>query len=145
MLAVANRFVRYQRPTPSARGHHPGIFGLANGLARAGVLSSTEWAFWREHNDWYEANLTYPDARAYDRAVNPRAASWFKTSAVAFLAPIPGYLAILRAHGVRCVQVRSDDPGTVVYEDAHQVVVVPRVPAEPTDGIRPVIGVPRAG
>lgn len=93
------------------------------------------WAFWRKHNDWYETNLTRPDARVYDRAMNPLAASWFKPSAVAFLAPIPGYLAIMRAHGVDCVEVRSDDPGIVVYEDAYQIVVVPAA-----DGARPVIG-----
>lgn len=145
LLAVAYRYVRRQRPTPNARGHHTGIFGLVNGLARAGALSSAEWTFWRTHNDWYEANLTYPDARAYDRAVNPLAASWFKTSAVAFLAPIPGYLAILRAHSVDCVEARADDPGAVVYEDAHQVVAVPPVAAELTDGIRPVIGESGAG
>jgi hypothetical protein len=142
---VAYRFVRYQRPIPNARGHHTGIFGLVNGLARAGALSSTEWVFWREHNNWYEANLTYPDARAYDRAEYPLAASWFTTSAIAFLAPLPGYLAILRAHGVDCVEVRSDDPGSVVYEDAHQIVVVPDMTAEPTDGITPVIDGSGAG
>jgi hypothetical protein len=134
---VANRYVRYQRPTPNARGHHTGIFGLVNGLAHAGALSSAERAFWRKHNDWYEANLTYPDSRVYDRAVNPLAASWFKTSAFAFLAPIPGYLAILRAHGVYCIEVRSDDPGIVIYEDIHQIVVVPRRPAETAGGIGP--------
>ncbi|GAA3237886.1 hypothetical protein GCM10017691_37440 [Pseudonocardia petroleophila] len=45
--------------------------------------------------------------------------------ATEFLQLIPGYLEILRAHGVDCVEVRSDDPGRVVYEDEHQVVVVP--------------------
>ncbi len=127
---MSHRYVRYQRPTPNARGHHTGICGLVNGLAHAGALSSSEWTFWRTHNDWYEANLTYPDAHVYDRAVNPLAASWFRASAAAFLAPIPGYLTILKAHGVDCVEVRSDDPGIVIYEDAVQIVVVPHVVAE---------------
>jgi hypothetical protein len=120
------RYVRYQSPTPNHRGHRTGIFGLANGLARAGALAAAEMRFWRANNAWYEANLTYPDAHVYDRAVNPFAASWFRTSAVEFLMPIPGYLAILRSHGVDCVEVRSNDPGSVLYEDEHQIVVVPR-------------------
>lgn len=40
LLAVT--YVRYQRPTPNVHGHHTGIFGLADGLAQAGVLSSVE-------------------------------------------------------------------------------------------------------
>ncbi|MGR8009362.1 hypothetical protein ACU6WZ_13220 [Streptomyces hypolithicus] len=50
-----------------------------------------------------------------------------------------GYLEILTAHGVGWRLVRSDDPGRVVYEDAHQIVVVPYVPARtpsPTCGCR---------
>ena len=131
---MARRYIRYQRPTPNSRGHHTGIFGLANGLANSGALSLHELAFWRAHNAWYDANLTYPDVSVYDRAVNPLATSWFKASAAAFLSPIPGYLAILRQHGVDCVEVRSDDPGAVIYEDAHQIVVVPRTAPEDPDG-----------
>lgn len=38
---------------------------------------------------------------------------------------VPGYLRILAAHGVECVRVELADPGTVIYDDPHQVVVVP--------------------
>jgi hypothetical protein len=123
---VSEAFVRYQSPVPNARGHFTGIFGLANGLARAGVLSEGEMEFWRATNAWYEANLSLPDPGVYDRATNPFATSWFRTATAGrFLAPVPGYLAILRAHGVACVEVRSDDPGRVVHRDEHQIVVVP--------------------
>lgn len=61
--------------------------------------------------------------------MNPIAASWFKASATEFLVPVPGYLAILGNHGVGCVEVRSDAPGAVLYEDEHQIVVVPRAAA----------------
>ncbi|MZG03727.1 hypothetical protein GTW62_15855, partial [Streptomyces sp. SID5614] len=39
---------------------------------------------------------------------------------------IPGYLALLAAHGVPCERLESADPGRVVYEDDVQIVVVPR-------------------
>lgn len=120
-------YVRYQSPTPNPRGHFTGVFGLANGLARAGVLTATEMEFWRTTNAWYDANYPIPDPSVYDRAVNPFAASWFKTAtADRFLTPIPRYLAILQAHGVECVAVHSDAPGQIVYEDEYQIVVVPQ-------------------
>jgi hypothetical protein len=124
-LFVRGRFVRYESPLVNEHGRHTGVFGLANGLARAGLLSEADREFWRTQNAWYDETLSYPPAAAYDRATNPLAASWFKASAVTFLAPVPGYLAMLRRHEVLCVERWSDDPGRVVYEDEHQVVVVP--------------------
>jgi hypothetical protein len=41
------------------------------------------------------------------------------------LARIPGYLAVLAAHEVASVGIRSHDPGVVIYEDDYQVVVTP--------------------
>jgi hypothetical protein len=38
---------------------------------------------------------------------------------------VPGYLQLLDTHGVECVELRSADPGRVVYEDDVQVVVTP--------------------
>jgi hypothetical protein len=35
--------------------------------------------------------------------------------------------ACLDAHGISCDAVWSDDPGLAIYEDEHQVVVVPRL------------------
>jgi hypothetical protein len=62
----------------------------------------------------------------YDPEVNPGAVAWFKTSATHLLDRVPGYLTLLAAHGVRCERLESADPGRIVYEDEHQVVVVPR-------------------
>jgi hypothetical protein len=44
--------------------------------------------------------------------------------------PIPGYLAILAAHNLPCERYTSSDPGRVVYQDPHQVVVVPHETSE---------------
>jgi hypothetical protein len=61
----------------------------------------------------------------YDRELNPLAVAWFKSSAHELFDRVPGYLEILAAHGVGFERVRSADPGRVIYEDEHQVVVVP--------------------
>ncbi|WP_103500994.1 MULTISPECIES: hypothetical protein [unclassified Streptomyces] len=122
-------FVRFQAPTRNARNIFPGVFALANALAHSGVLSESEYRFWRSGNDWYNAHLTNPgtvDPTVFDRGVNPVTASWFTTAAVESLDRVAGYLDLLAAHGVACERLESTDPGRILYEDAWQVVVAPR-------------------
>ncbi|MEV5974086.1 hypothetical protein [Streptomyces sp. NPDC051921] len=130
--AGAAPFVRFQGTVRSPRGHFPGIFALANTLAREGRLSEEQYRFWRSANDWYDA--AYPDPSAtdptvYDDALHPGAVAWFKPTATHLLDRIPGYLDLLAAHGVPCVRIESPDPGRIVYEDDVQVVAVPWEPA----------------
>ncbi|NGY62023.1 hypothetical protein G7043_24130 [Lentzea sp. NEAU-D13] len=126
------RYVRYQAVEPNANGNFTGIFGLFNGLARRGQLTVEQEAFRRTNNAWYDAAYADPskvDPTVYDRTINPGAAAWFKVAATHLLDRVPGYLAILDAHGVEWRRLESDDPGRVIYEDADQVVVVPRSPS----------------
>ncbi|MFE2227666.1 hypothetical protein [Streptomyces kronopolitis] len=121
-------YVRFQATRRSPRGHFPGVFALANGLARDGRLSEEQYRFWRAGNDWYDANYPNPsdtDPTVYDHELNPGAVAWFKTSAVRLIERVDGYLILLAAHDVGCVRVESADPGKIIYEDAEQVVVVP--------------------
>ncbi|WP_081416345.1 hypothetical protein [Arthrobacter castelli] len=124
------KFVRYQASSANHRGTFPGIFGLANGLAHDGRLSEADFTWWRNANDW--CNTAYPDPSTsdpsiYDRTVNPTAQAWFKvaTPAPHLLAKVDGYLSLLHRYGVECERVASDDPGTILYEDEFQIVVVP--------------------
>ncbi|MFD3331273.1 hypothetical protein ACFWV1_01230 [Streptomyces sp. NPDC058700] len=127
------RHIRFQSPTRSPRGHRPGVFGLANPLAREGRLSPAEYAIWRASNDWYDAHFPNPstvDPTVYDPLLNPGAAAWFRATATEALARVAPYLRILRDHGVPCVRLESARPGRIVYEDAYQVVAVgPPAPA----------------
>lgn len=121
-------FVRYQSQLPHQRGIHVGVFGLANGLAKAGKLSDSEWAAWRAGNDWF--NQAYPDPsvshpEVYDQAVNPHAAAWFKATASHLLERVEPYLELLNRHEVRWVKLFEKDPGRIIYEDEVQFVVVP--------------------
>ncbi|WP_329314219.1 hypothetical protein [Streptomyces sp. NBC_01262] len=125
---MAALFVRFQAPVRNARGHFPGVFALANGLGRSGRLVGAERRFWQDGNDWYEANLTDPskvDPSVYDRSLNPGATAWFKSTAGEVLDRVAGYLDLLSVHEVACERIESPNPGKVVYEDEHQVVVVP--------------------
>ncbi|MCX5444175.1 hypothetical protein ACFVJW_07840 [Streptomyces libani] len=121
-------YVRFQGATRSPRGHFPGIFALANGLAREGKLSDEQYQFWRAGNDWYDAhypNPSHTDPTVYDSSRNPGAVAWFKATAVHLIERVDGYLQLLAAHEVACERVESTDPGRIVYEDEVQVVVVP--------------------
>jgi hypothetical protein len=121
-------YVRFQSTVLNQRGIFTGVFGLVNNLSRQGELTVEQEKFRRTNNDWYDATYTNPttvDASVYDAEVNPGAVAWFKESAVHLIERVDGYLEILAAHGVECVEVRSADPGRVVYEDADQIVVVP--------------------
>ncbi len=124
----APRWIRLQSPTTNGRGHHPGIFGLANHLAGSGALTDPEMVAWRAGNDWYEMNLTDPatiDPTVYDRAIHPVTAAWFAGDATELLERAEFYLDLLARHDVPVERVESEDPGQVIYRDADQVVVVP--------------------
>lgn len=119
--------MRFEAAEANRHGRFPGVFGLVNGLARAGVLTGEQERFRRVNNDWYNAHLVDPsevDPRIYDRAVHPGAASWFKAVAMGMIGRVEGYLAILDAHGVGWVRLDSGVPGEIVYEDSNQVVAV---------------------
>ncbi|GAB7035571.1 hypothetical protein AB0G35_26200 [Streptomyces sp. NPDC021749] len=127
------RYVRFQGTTRSPHGHFPGIFALANGLARDGRLSEEQYRFWRAANDWYDAHYANPsdtDPLVYDRQRNPGAVAWFKINATHLIDRVDGYLHLLAAHGVPYERLESTDPGHIIYEDDDQVVVVPRRKAD---------------
>ncbi|MCX4745606.1 hypothetical protein OG455_08740 [Kitasatospora sp. NBC_01287] len=114
---------------PNRRGSYPGVFALINGLSAAGRLTEEQEAFRRGSYAWFEENYANPsdiDPAVYDRERNPGAQAWFRATARPHLEQVRGHLAILAAHGVGCEELRSADPGVVVYEDEHQVVVIPR-------------------
>jgi len=122
-------YIRYESPTPNSRGAYTGIFGLANGLARSGRLSPTDWGWWRSNNDWFDA--AYPDPATVDPTLfeptkNPIVTCWFKDTATHLLDRVDGYLGLLQRHDISCVRRQTPDPGLVLYDDAVQVVVAPR-------------------
>ncbi|MET8758233.1 hypothetical protein [Lentzea sp. NPDC004782] len=85
------RYVRYQAVEPTSRGTSAGVFGLVNGLRRAGRLTEEQESFCRTTGDWYNAAYTDPstvDPAIYDRTINPGAAAWFKAGATHLLGRI---------------------------------------------------------
>ncbi|MGZ4540728.1 MAG: hypothetical protein ACXVXS_16550 [Blastococcus sp.] len=85
-------------------------------------------AFRARHNAWFDRHLVLPtdvDPTVYDHDLNPGAVAWFRATALTCLERVPGYLAILDAHGIPWERVEAHHAGRVVYEDDLQVVAVP--------------------
>jgi hypothetical protein len=124
--------VRFQGVELTERGVSSGVFALVNGLAFAGSLTAAQERFRRVNNDWFNDHLPDPcrqDPTLYDRQRHPQATSWFRETAEQMLQRVDGYLRILDAHGIAWRATWSSDPGIVLYDDEHQVVVVPARPA----------------
>ena len=120
-------FVRFQSTEPSPTGRFPGVFALANNLAHDGQLTTDEYDWWRQNNDWFNNAYADPssvDPQVFDRAINPVTSCWFKEEAADhLLVRMVGYLDLLDRHEISWVRLRSANPGQVLYEDDVQIVV----------------------
>jgi hypothetical protein len=121
------RYLRFESAVPNRRGTYPGLFALANGLARDGKLSAEDHAFWRAGNDF--GNQAYPDPgvthpELFDRAIRPFVACWFLVGAGSnhLVELARGFLDLLDRYDVPWVERRTDAPGPILYRDHVQVV-----------------------
>jgi hypothetical protein len=100
---VTTTFVRFQSAVPNRRGTFPGVFALVNGLARGGVLSGAEHAWWSAETARGDSLYTDPstvDPTCYDRSVNPGARAWFRHTATDLIALTDDYVRLLDRYGV---------------------------------------------
>ena len=101
---------------------------MANGLRDGSLLSEADVAWLRSANEYATATYTDPstvEPDCYDSARNPGARSWFKSDSVSLIRMTAGYLQLLDRYSVPWAELRTSDPGRLVYEDAVQVVAVP--------------------
>ena len=124
-------FVRFRSPNPNARGARVGVFALANGLRSDGRLTAADSAWLADNNAWYNDAYAEPSSDVFDRAAHPITECWFRSSATHLLDRVDGYLVLLDRYGEPWERVETDDPGTVLFEDSVQVVVVPLRAASP--------------
>ncbi|MGN8050872.1 hypothetical protein ACTJKO_14410 [Curtobacterium sp. 22159] len=121
-------WVRYQSAVPNRHGRFPGVFALANGLHRSGLLRPADAELHREANR--AASGAYPDPSTvqpgcYDRDRNPGARAWFAADAAHLLTLVEPYLGLLDRYGVPWTELRTSSPGRIVYRDPVQVIAVP--------------------
>jgi hypothetical protein len=115
-----------ERPHPPY-GHRSGIIRVSYALYRENRLRDDAQRELRGILDWFNAHLARPDRLSVSR--HPRAKetaiSWMRASAHEHLAQLRRLAALVEANGAAVHELRTDRPGYVVYEDAHQVVALP--------------------
>lgn len=121
------KYVRYEAASPNTRGHHTGVFGLANGLLRRGELAPDDQEWLRANNRWIDAAYPDPgliDTTLFDKSINPHATCWFKltTAAEPLLARVPAHLALLERYGIEWRMREAIEIGRILYEDPIQAI-----------------------
>ena len=101
-----------------------GILVAAHELRDEGDLTIEEHQILREALSWFNQHLKVP--ACLKRSENRRALSWFKDSAQKPLQHMWNLVYILRDHGLHVDVIKTDDPGTIIYEDGWQIVAKPR-------------------
>ncbi|RPE74729.1 hypothetical protein EDF28_3788 [Curtobacterium sp. PhB137] len=121
-------FIRYQSAAPNPRGTFPGVFALANGLRRNGMLDPADAHWLLRANEQATAQYRDPstvEPNCYDPTLHPGARSWFRADATTLLAMSVGYLDLLDRYRVPWVELRTTSPGRITYEDEVQIVATP--------------------
>lgn len=113
------------------------MFVAVDHLRRAGRLTTEDEALYLDIDDWFNEHLPNPGFYAGGNSIG--AVTWFRYPVPEEMQRRVGQLTgILGAHGIACETVWSDDPGTMVYEDEHQIGVIPYVrgvPDPPREGV----------
>ena len=101
--------------------HHAGVFQAASDLIHGGDLTRDEIRSLRGGIHWFRENLHSPDWLRV-----PQAIFWFKSDADECIRNVWYLVSLLRAHGRHMRIIVTREPGSIVYQDEHQVAAVPR-------------------
>lgn len=120
------RYLRFAvRAKDEDSGVRLGFFQVAHELADAGRLPEAEARELSVVLAWFASNLATPTRFSRTRDAShkrTRAVSWFKDTAVEHIKFAWEIVAILHRQRVVIDALETDRPGSVVYEDPHQVV-----------------------
>jgi len=101
-----------------------GVFQAAFDLRDSGTLSAHEETWLESELAWLREHLRSP--ACLREPENHRAISWFHPRARRPIEKVRSVVALLEQHGLHVQMLKTDDPGTVIYEDGWQVVAKPR-------------------
>lgn len=118
-------FIRFTvLSTDSDSGAPAGILVATHALRDEGELSAEEHRELRLCLQWFNEHLKVPGVLG--EPARHRAISWFKTTATEPIQKMWELKRILDQHRLHVEVRKTDDPGTVIYDDEWQVVAVPR-------------------
>jgi hypothetical protein len=119
------RFVVSERHEDSDRPR--GLFSAIYALIESGELELHELRWFEEIEAWFNRHLRRPERFAWSSRPNApeHAISWFKASATRHVSRMRELVALLEHKDIHVEELRTDRPGYVLYEDAHQVTAIP--------------------
>jgi len=101
-----------------------GLFVMAGGLRDEEQLEHYEREWLEELYAWFNARLPCPPFSKEQFPIE--AVCWFRTSAGQFVSRMWDLAALLREHACPVRMLRTTDPGTILYQDAYQVLAIRR-------------------
>ncbi|MBF8164051.1 hypothetical protein IVE04_23100 [Pseudomonas mendocina] len=109
--------------TDNDSGHSAGALVAAHTLRDEGDLTVSEHRELRVALKWFNDNLPIPEA--LKDIEHRRAISWFKPEAEEAIKRMWLLKNILEQHGIYIKVLRTEDPGTTLYDDSWQVIAKP--------------------
>lgn len=108
-------------------GREKGVFAAMDFLLENESLYEYEHDMEKEIYAWFKKNLKVPKVQSSNSNyhTNPRAISWFKSSASQHIDKMRQYIQILESHDLKVKQLSTTRPGKIVYEDEHQIAAIP--------------------
>src|SRR5688572_3786637 len=104
-----------------------GIFQAAGYFAESGSLNPEDKEKLRELGKWFGKNLKRPEK--FSKSKKPHTEntglSWFKDTSSEYLKNMYDLKSILEKQDLIIEVIKSRNPGYIVYEDDHQIVVIP--------------------
>ena len=117
-------YIRFQGQKQNSRSSSKlGIFQLAFELRDEGDLPKYVEEELLKNIEWLRMHLKSP--KILKDEDHHRAISWFHPRAKEPLKRIRAIKAILEEYGCHIEQVKTKDPGVIIYEDGYQVVAKP--------------------
>lgn len=117
-------YLRFVIPRRDNDSHaRQGIFVAAHELRDRASLERYEFELLCTTLEWFNMHLRIP--AVLKDAESARAISWFKADAHAPIHKMWELVAILRSQDVTVELLKTDKPGTLIYEDKWQVAAKP--------------------
>jgi hypothetical protein len=136
------RVPKYARFATDTRTAHGGVLGgvlhAIGELRRSNAFDVTDSVWLTDIERWFERSLAVPTQFSARRGYREQRAAvcWFRDGAKEHLARATELAALLARHGVRVHRLESANPGTIVWQDEHQVVAIPHGMGRPSKSRR---------
>ncbi|MEZ5471179.1 MAG: hypothetical protein R3E90_05315 [Marinicella sp.] len=121
-------FIRFVVEIRDQESHeYKGLFNAMDELLESNELFDWEDKKQEEIYLWFKKNLKVPHVQSSESNyyAKPKAISWFKDSAKQHIEKMRQYAQILQSHEYSVLQLITDRPGKVLYEDDYQIAAIP--------------------